>query len=219
MVIQPITNVENTKVDASRDYSVHIRSFSAADEQEWLECRLLAFYKTSYYDDILFAKPTYVNETIDLVAIIGKQLVGFIEIELDNHHRRACYLNGEKGGVIWNIAVHPKHQHKGIATKLLLTAVELARKKGIKRFEAWTQDDKAANMWYRRQAFERKTSYLNVYAHKIDIEKSKQLEDIIGKNYGLRSLNFEAPIKRKAELSKAYKRVHEVILYEKKFAS
>lgn len=31
-----------------------IRNYPKEDEEGWLECRLLSFYRSSYYDDVIF---------------------------------------------------------------------------------------------------------------------------------------------------------------------
>lgn len=65
-----------------------------------------------------------------LVAKTRERLVGFVGI-----HRKSGLMNhiGEIG-----ISVHPDYQGRGIGTKLLKAAVELARNEGLERLEADT---------------------------------------------------------------------------------
>lgn len=193
---------------------MEIREYNKKDEQSWLYCRLLSFYKSSYYDDIIFSKPIYNNEVIDLVAMDGNKVIGFIEIELDSDSQKACYLKGDKGGNIWNVGVHPEYQNKGIASKLLSEAIEIAKAKNIKRFEAWTQNDEASTSWYKKSGFIFHESYLNAYVSEIN---NKAVVEQLGEIYGVRMLNFEAPIHRKSELKTTCDRIHEVMLYELNF--
>ena len=191
-----------------------IRQYEAADESQWLRCRLLSFYDTSYCEDVLHKKPRYDHDVIDLVAEEEGMIVGFIEVECEERIGDACYLKGDLGGNIWNIGVLPEYRCKKIASKLLREAAHLAKKRGIKRFEAWTQEDEAANRWYKRKGFELKMAYLNVHASSQECYDNKLLSPEIGEIYGIRDLNFEVPISRKEEIISKYKKYNEVRLYE-----
>ncbi|HPJ88675.1 MAG TPA: GNAT family N-acetyltransferase [Thermotogota bacterium] len=194
-----------------------IRAYKASDEQQWLKCRLLSFYDCSYCDDVIHEKPVYDNQVIDLVAVEDEQIVGFIEVEIEKKCKDVCYLDGELGGNIWNIGVLPEYRRDRVATQLLDEAVRIAKGFGIARFEAWTQDDVAANRWYERSGFLFIESYLTVYASWRECEENKLITEHIGEIYGVRELNFEAPISRKDEVLEKYSKVHEVKLYELKF--
>ncbi len=194
-----------------------IRDYKDIDEKEWLRCRLLSFYDSSYYDDVIHKKPVYDNELIDLVAEEDGHIVGFIEIEIENNCKEVCYLDGELGGVIWNLGVLPEYQRSAVATSLLNEAVERSKAKKLCRLEAWTQDDLASNKWYEKKGFNFIESYLNVYATWRECKDNKLIEtDNLGEHYGIRTLNFEVPITRKDEMLKKYSKINEVKLYELK---
>lgn len=195
-----------------------VRTYRETDEKEWLKCRLLSFYDSSYCEDIVHQKPIYNSEMIDLVAENEDHIVGFIEIEIEKNVREVCYLEGELGGVIWNIGVLPEYQRSDVATNLLKEAIERAKLKKISRFEAWTQDDIASNLWYEKKGFYFIESYLNVYATWKECKENQLINsENMGESFGVRVLNFEAPIHRKEEVLKKYSKVHEVKLYELKF--
>lgn len=167
---------------------------------------------------IVHQKPIYNSEMIDLVAENEGHIVGFIEIEIEKNVREVCYLEGELGGVIWNIGVLPEYQRSDVATNLLKEAIERAKLKKISRFEAWTQDDIASNRWYEKKGFYFIESYLNVYATWKECKENQLINsENMGESFGVRVLNFEAPIHRKEEVLKKYSKVHEVKLYELKF--
>ncbi len=195
-------------------YNMIIREYEKNDEYEWLKCRLLSFYRTSYCDDVIHQKPKYKNKCIDLVAVNDNTIVGFMEVEIEEHKKDICYLSGELGGVIWNIGVLEEYRNKGIATKLLDEAVIRAKKYNIKRFEVWTQDDLIANNWYVNRGFNFRESYLNVYASSKECIENNLISEKIGNIYGIRNFNFEAPIQRKQEIMKKYSKYYEVKLYE-----
>lgn len=194
-----------------------IREYRTEDETAWVRCRLISFLDSSYFDDVRKEKETYENPSISLVAEENGTIVGFIDVEYELKGGEVCYLKGEMGSVIWNMGVLPEYRSKGIASKLFQGVKEILRDKGIKRYEAWTQDDIEANHWYIKQGFIMREAYLNAF-----IKGSLGDEIInnyintkdIGKIYGIRNFNFEAPIGRKEELLPICYRLHEVRVYE-----
>ncbi|SDC82953.1 Acetyltransferase (GNAT) family protein [Terribacillus halophilus] len=42
--------------------------------------------------------------------------------------------------MLWNIAVHPYHQRKGVAAMRLKKAIEELQQRGITYLEAWTRE-------------------------------------------------------------------------------
>ncbi len=76
-------NLNTTYGDLRRFYDNS--DYKDIDEKEWLRCRLLSFYDSSYYDDVIHKKPVYDNELIDLVAEEDGHIVGFIEIEIEKN--------------------------------------------------------------------------------------------------------------------------------------
>ena len=57
----------------------NIREYKPEDERSWLECRVLSFLDSAYYDDVIQHKESYSNPVIDLVAECDDKIVGFIE--------------------------------------------------------------------------------------------------------------------------------------------
>lgn len=188
-----------------------IRKYSKLDERDWLKCRLLSFFDSSYFDNIVHKKDGYDSNAINLVAIEDNKIVGFLDIEIEQRIKEVCKLDGKLGGVIWDIGVLPEYRRKKIATRLLEKAKIIAKEKQVSRFEAWTQDDIPANKWYQKNNFKYIEGYLNVYGG------SRLVADDVGEILGVRSVNFEAALERKSELVKKFSRVHEVRLYELKF--
>ena len=60
-----------------------IRDYRALDEPGWLQCRLLSFFGTDYYDDVKIAKTALAPEHIELVAERDGTIVGLIDIEIE----------------------------------------------------------------------------------------------------------------------------------------
>lgn len=98
---------------------MHVRTYQKTDEQGWLRCRVLAFLNTAYFDNVLTKKETYVNSSIELVAIIDDQIVGLLDLEYEESDHTVCTLGTGRGGMIWNVAIHPDFRRRGIAQTLL----------------------------------------------------------------------------------------------------
>jgi len=196
-----------------------IREYKSEDENGWVRCRLLSFLDSSYYDDIKKTKESYDNPSLCLVAEDNGIIVGFIDVEYEEHAGEVCYFSGALGAVIWNIGVLPEYRRQGVATQLWNTAKVMLLDKGIRRFEVWTQNDTASNAWYERQGFVFREAYLNAYikGNPTDaiIRKYINMKNA-GAIYGIRCFNFEAPIERKNELEQVCFRLYEVKVYELK---
>lgn len=191
-----------------------IRDYRLEDETQWLRCRALSFLDTAYYDDVRRNKPTYENPSIELVAISERQLVGLLDIEYETSAGTVCSHREGLAGMIWELAVHPDHRRRGIASSLLAQALPRLRQAQIVRLEAWTRDDECARGWYRKQGFTKLDSYLHVY-----IQKSEG--GIISTIPGLIPINSFAHYTGSdtETIRKKYSRVHECRLYELRFAS
>ena len=194
-----------------------IREYRNNDEKGWVRCRLLSFLDCSYYDDVRQEKELYEHPSICLIAEDNGITVGLIDVEYEEFEGDVCYFDGGLGAVIWHIGIIPEYRRQGIATELWNTAKVALLNKGITRVEVWTQDDEAANEWYKRNGFEYKEAYLNAFikgTSKDDIIREYIRLDIADEIFGIRCLNFEAPLDRKDELEKICYRLHEVRVYE-----
>lgn len=128
-----------------------VRGYRDADEPAWLRCRLLSFFGTDYYDDVVVRRPEFALPAIRLVAETHGALVGLIDVEVDG-----------AAATIDCIAVDPDRQRSGVASALLAAA--LARLPAeVTTLDAWTRESAAANTWYRAHGFVENFRYLHVY--------------------------------------------------------
>jgi GNAT superfamily N-acetyltransferase len=112
-----------------------IRDYAQPDAEHWLRCRAIAFLDTGYFDDVLTKRPQYEGEAVELVAVSRGQLVGLIDVTIE-----------EQTATIETIATHPDHVRRGVATSLLERVVyELQG--NVTSLDAWTREDEAANRW------------------------------------------------------------------------
>jgi ribosomal protein S18 acetylase RimI-like enzyme len=193
---------------------INIREYEAKDERSWLECRVLSFLDSAYYDDVFQHKQSYSNPVIDLVAECDDKIVGFIEVEYEMKDGSICYRGPYPAAMIWNIGVLPDYRRHGLATQLLSEAKRIALEKGINRFEAFTRDDQWVHEWYKRNGFEKVMSYLHVYLNHNELT-----------NYQLKRTLGMTPVRMLAHytgdemevVKKKHERVHECVLFELMF--
>ena len=140
-----------------------IRPYDTSDEENWLKCRLVSFHNSAYYDDVYIKKPTFDNPGLELVAEIDGKIIGILDLEKDNKDGSICYCKSGLGAMVWTIAVLPDYRRFGIASQLILKAVDWAKTKDIDFIEAWTRDDKWVLDWYESVGFSRFHSYWHIY--------------------------------------------------------
>lgn len=194
-----------------------IRDYREEDQASWLRCRVLSFMDSSYFDDVQRDREKYDNPVIQIVAVDHNGVVGFLDCEYEEKQGDVCYFKGDRGGVIWHMGVLPDYRGQGLATAMWHAAKKRLKENHVHRVEVWTQDDLEAARWYLKQGFVFKEAYLNAYLKGSlgdpTLKKFLNLQDC-GDIFGIRSLNFEAPIERKEELADICYRLHEVRVYE-----
>ena len=102
---------------ASRDYDpAQVAAWSQVDRDDWEPWRL--------------TRPTW-------VAVLGKKIVGFSDLEADGH--------------LDMMFVHPDHQGIGVASMLLATVENAARQQGLRRM--FTEASITAGPFFERRGF------------------------------------------------------------------
>ena len=192
-----------------------IRPYVDADERGWLECRLLAFLDSAYYDAVEREKERWDRPSIELLAEADGRIVGLIDVELEEEPGTVCEDRPGLGGMIWHLAVLRDFRRQGIASRLLAAAEDAARKRGIERFEAWTRDDAWVQRWYESNGFVQIRSYLHVYVH-----GKSETDGVIGAELELKPVMVFAHYTgdRPDEIRARFERVHDCVCYERRFS-
>ena len=140
-----------------------IREYNPSDEKKWLQCRLISFHDSAYYDDVYTKKPVFNNSSLELVAELNGKIIGILDLEKDSEDGSICYCKSGVGAMIWTIAVLPDCRRYGIASKLVSKAREWSKVNDVNFIEAWTRDDKWVLDWYESLDFEKFHSYWHIY--------------------------------------------------------
>jgi len=153
-----------------------IRPYEPRDETGWLHCRVLSFLDSAYFDDVRTKKEQYDSPSIELIAKLDGEVAGLIDIECETEPQTVCSpvagADPLLAGMIWHLAVHPRHRRRGIARALLEESMKRARTRGIRRLEAWTRDDAFVNEWYQRQGFRQIEKYYHIYPNVAEIRET-----------------------------------------------
>lgn len=173
--------------------SFAIRHYRAWDATSWLRCRLLSFFHTNYYDDVVTVRPEYENQSVCLVAVIDDEVAGLIDIEIDGAE-----------STIEVVAVHPAHERRGIGRALLSAAIAQLPD-AVLTLDAWTREMEASNAWYRQNGFVENYQYLHVY--KDWDENSAGFQSPPGLSAPTRAF-MHAAIEDEAELRSRFRRVY-----------
>lgn len=177
----------------SRSPRFDVRPLEDSDAKGWVECRLLSFVATSYFDDVRPAPTTFANSTIRLVSVADQSIVGLIDVEVF-----------DSLATIDTVAVHPEWQGMGIATALLNAAVA-GLPAAVTAIDAWTREDPPANAWYRRNHFAAEQHYLHVYK-----SWSNDSDDSLPSPPDLNIVGafMHARLEHEAEVRRRFARVH-----------
>lgn len=193
-----------------------IREYTPADEQSWLRCRATAFLDCSYYNDVKTAKEKFLQPELSLVAEENGAVVGLMDIELDSYD--LALSGGERGAVIWSLAVLPEYRRQGLAKRLWEAAKARLTAEGVRYCEVWTQEDVPANCFYCAMGFrlEPAQTWLRCHANAAGVERMLAPTAMDG-IFGVDELVFNAPLSQREELAPLCERMDEVRMYSMRF--
>ncbi|UCG01416.1 MAG: GNAT family N-acetyltransferase [Candidatus Heimdallarchaeota archaeon] len=135
---------------------VIIRDYSSSDEDNWIQCQLQSYLESPYYDVLNKFKPRYENPAIELIALVKGNLVGILDIEIEQKKGQFCFDETERSGMISVIGVLLQYRRKSIGSKLIEKGIELVRDNfDVHRIEIWIREDPVTILWLKKNQFQK----------------------------------------------------------------
>lgn len=133
-----------------------IRNYETKDEKEWVYTKALSYLFSPFFDDASRTKDAFDEEiyqsSIELVAVENNQIVGLLDMGIytKDISQNYTYYQADKVAYFTNLAVHPDHQNKGIASKLFEEAEKRLVKEEVNALAIFTRDGDSANHLYEK---------------------------------------------------------------------
>jgi ribosomal protein S18 acetylase RimI-like enzyme len=120
-------------------------------------------------------------------------------------------------GTIDTLAVHPDHQHRGIAGTLLAHIITRGHVHDLTALSAWTRDDPGTLAWYRAMGFTETDHYVHVFAnHYTDPDEPARAVERTHRGLHLMSAFLHAELAEEPQLRQQFARVHVCRRFTKK---
>lgn len=120
-----------------------LRSYQPADEAAWLATWAQVAVTSRAWITLHHRKPTYKQQSLELVAEYNGEIVGFMDVEIESRPGELGYEEDSCCGFVWEFGVRADHQGEGIAKRMIAAAQEWLDARGIKRMEFWSMDEQA----------------------------------------------------------------------------
>lgn len=194
-----------------------IREYRPSDEENWIKCHLFSYYNSIYFDELVKVKPRYETPSVELVGILNDEIVGILDIEIEQELGQFCFNENERSGKISVIGVLSQHRKRGIAKKLVEKALELIQESyNIHRLEIWVRDDPGIVTWLQKIHFQEIYRFFEVILttdffdkYQIDLPFGLMPEFLIG--------NLESEGFSKLTQKHPPERTFPIIIYERFF--
>lgn len=135
---------------------MEIREYRIGDEKDWFYTKALSYLFSPFFDDISREKDMFDKElyqvSIELVAVEDNHVIGLLDIGIYTKEmsQKYKYYQADKVAYFTNLAVHPDHQNKGVASKLFEEAEKRLVEHQVDAIAIFTRDGDTANHLYRK---------------------------------------------------------------------
>lgn len=128
---------------------VVLRTYREEDEDQWLRVWGQVAVGSQAWVLLHHSKPHYENQALELVAEVNGEIVGFMDVEIEDKPGQLGYLDDSRCGFVWEFGVLPEYRGRGIARRMVEYAQEWLEQRGIRRMEFWSADKNAQSFYQR----------------------------------------------------------------------
>ncbi len=127
-----------------------LRPYAEADEADWLSTWGQVAVSSDAWVVLHHQKPRYSRPALELVAELNGEIVGFMDVEIEQTPGELGLGTDSCCGFVWELGVRKDCQGQGIAKRMIESAKSWLRERGINRMEFWSMDEHARS-FYERQ--------------------------------------------------------------------
>lgn len=138
------------------------RNFNRQDTSQWIRIHGIVSAFSHAWIFVTNYKPSYKNESIELVAEKDGSIIGFIDVEIEPYPGKLCLKAESRGGFVWEFGVLPEMQKKGVGRHLIRETEMRLAKLGINRMEFFTRDNNACK-FYESMAMEKISTHYQFF--------------------------------------------------------
>ncbi|MEW6523030.1 MAG: GNAT family N-acetyltransferase [Bacillota bacterium] len=120
-----------------------LRPYQHSDESAWLNTWGQVAVTSTAWVVLHHQKPRYRLPSLELVAELNGELVGFLDVEVESKPGTLGYAKDSCCGFVWEYGVRPDCQRRGIGRALVEAARAWLDSRGIRRMEFWSQEPRA----------------------------------------------------------------------------
>ena len=143
--------------------SLRIRYYTPSDEDNWIKCYLSSYIESTYYDELVKVKPRYENQAVELIGLERNEIVGILDIEIEEEPGQLCFDENNRSGIISIIGVIPEYRRRGVGTKLIKKSLKIIQDSyDINRLEIWVRDDPSTLNWLHNLGFKKVQQFYDV---------------------------------------------------------
>ena len=121
---------------------IELKEYSEQYERKWIRCYFQAYSCSIYLNVMEETKPRYETPSIQLIAEKNQNIVGILDIAMEEIPGQLGLDLEQKSGIITILGVLPQFRRKGIALKLLERAEFILNNiHKVYRCEVWSRED------------------------------------------------------------------------------
>lgn len=178
-----------------------LRPYRDEEEAHWLQVWGQTAVTSHAWVTLHHAKPRYKLTSLELVAEMNGEIVGFMDVEVETKPEELGYAKDTCCGFVWEFGVHPDYQGLGIAKAMIEEAKTWLTQRGIQRMEFWSMDEHAHGFYRRMGMTEMERHWQFYMGLPQEVTKEMSAKDKVGVQIAFGT----CPEDKLEEVSEAYR--------------